>query len=74
MSEPTQLERQIIDHVKFGALEVINKVLRKTLEAEIPPDKWSAEDKSKYVVAIDVRDEVLKRIEGTFRSRRKKKA
>jgi hypothetical protein len=61
-----ETERTVIDNVKFGALAVLNKALEKTIVAGTDPKCWSAEDKMKYLLILDVRDEILRRVRQTF--------
>jgi hypothetical protein len=62
----SDLERAITDDVKFGAIAAINKALVSALASGTAPDNWSAEDKMKYFIILDVQDEILKRIDQTL--------
>ena len=73
MPAPIKIEKEIIDDIKFGALEVINKELEETISAGTNPEAWSQEDKAKYFLILDVQEEILMRVSQTFRRSTKTK-
>lgn len=58
--------RAVIDDIKAGALSVINKTLHDTLQKSGDFEQWSQEDRAKYFLILDVRDEILRRVRGTL--------
>ena len=72
MQNSKNLQETIVDNIKFGALEVINKSLYDTIQAGTNPQNWSPEDKMKYFLILDVQDEILRRVNRTFAPRKKK--
>ncbi len=72
MPKSNNLEETIIDNIKFGALDVINKALYDTIQAQTDPLNWSPEDKMKYFLILDVQEEILRRVNRTFAKRKRK--
>ena len=72
MLKSKNLEETIVDNIKFGALEVINKALYDTIQARTDPQDWSPEDKMKYFLILEVQDEILRRVNRTFAKRKRK--
>jgi len=74
MKISNEIERAVVDNVKFGALAVINKALKKAITAGMNPELWSAEDKMKYFLILDVQDEILRRVRHTFSKPNRKRS
>lgn len=72
MKVSNEIERAVVENVKFGALAVLNMALRKTITAGTNPELWSAEDKMKYFLILDVQDEILRRVSHTFSTPKRK--
>jgi len=72
MLKSKNLQGTIIDNIKFGALDVINKALYDTIQAQTDPRDWSPEDKMKYFLILDVQEEILRRVNRTFAKGRRK--
>ena len=73
MPKTEDQEKAIIDDIKFGALAVINRELEDAISAGTDPKKWTPEEKMKYFLVLEVQDEILRRVDLTFRSMRKEK-
>jgi hypothetical protein len=73
MSLPIEIERSVIDDIKFGAVAVITKELQEAIVTQIDPVKWTPEDKKKYFLILDVQNEILERVRKTFDQYSKKK-
>jgi hypothetical protein len=74
MPKSETLERTIVDHVKFGALAVLNKALSDTIQTGDRFELWPAEDQRVYHLIIDVQQEILRRVEATFAKRKRRPA